>query len=144
MTNHLFGKIPIIYACDGYKGMAVRFTQQLAENSKMLSWQNIIPEMNHNELVGWASGGENDVVIIIRTPEDTKRTQARMDITAEIFQEIGANVVFIDPDGENQMQRLMDLVFLGDFLSLILAERAGVDPVEIDYINRLKDRLSEI
>ena len=38
----------------------------------------------------------------------------------------------------------MDLVFLGDFLSLILAERAGVDPVEIDYINRLKDRLSEI
>ena len=84
------------------------------------------------------------MVIIIRTPEDTKRTQARMDITAEIFQEIGANVVFIDPDGENQMQRLMDLVFLGDFLSLILAERAGVDPVEIDYINRLKDRLSEI
>jgi len=53
-------------------------------------------------------------------------------------------VIFIDPDGENQMQRLMNLVFLGDHLSLILAERAGVDPVEIDNIIRLKNRLSDI
>jgi len=121
-----------------------RWRQQINENSKILVNSQVFPELNHNELVGWASGGESDVVIIVRTPEDIKRTQTRMEITAEIFQEIGANVIFIDPDGENRMQRLMDLVFLGDYLSLILAERAGVDPVEIDYINRLKDRLSEI
>ncbi len=124
--------------------IVTRWRQQLNENSKLLVNSQAFPELNHNELVGWASGGESDVVIIIRTPEDVKRTQTRMEITAEIFQEIGTNVIFIDPDGENQMQRLMDLVFLGDYLSLILAERAGVDPVEIDYINRLKDRLSEI
>ena len=138
------GKTIHLYSDTNAECIVTRWRQQLNENSKLLVNSQAFPELNHNELVGWASGGENDVVIIIRTPEDTKRTQARMDITAEIFQEIGANVVFIDPDDENQMQRLMDLVFLGDFLSLILAERAGVDPVEIDYINRLKDRLSEI
>ena len=138
------GKNIHLYSDTHANCIVTRWRQQLNENSKLLVNSQAFPELNHNELVGWASGGENDVVIIIRTPEDVKRTQARMEITAEIFQEIGANVIFIDPDGENQMQRIMDLVFLGDYLSLILAERAGVDPVEIDYINRLKDRLSEI
>ena len=94
--------------------------------------------------MGWASGSGEDVVIILRTPEDSERTQVRMDLSAEIFQEMGADVIFVDPDGEDQMQRLMDLVFLGDFISLLLAEKSGVDPVEIENIDRLKNKLSEL
>ena len=31
-----------------------RFRQQINENSKMLCWHHVIPEMNHNEILGWA------------------------------------------------------------------------------------------
>ncbi len=138
------GKSIHIYSDTHAECITTRWRQQLNENSKILVNSMAFPELNHNELVGWADGGENDVVIILRTPEDYTRTQTRMVISAEIFQEMGSDVIFIDPDGENQMQRLMYLVFLGDHLSLILAERAGVDPVEIDNIIRLKNRLAEI
>ena len=54
VAEFLNEKIPVIYAVDGYNGVATRFRQQINENSKMLCWHHILPEMNHNELVGWA------------------------------------------------------------------------------------------
>ena len=33
--------------------LAVRLKGQLAENSKILSYQSVFPEHNHNEIEGW-------------------------------------------------------------------------------------------
>jgi len=49
ITEKLFNKIPVIYADANSEGVAVRFRQQINENSKMLCWHHVIPEMNHNE-----------------------------------------------------------------------------------------------
>src|SRR5690606_24788271 len=50
LTEKLFGKIPVIYSDASFEGVSVRFRQQINENSKMLCWHHVIPEMNHNEL----------------------------------------------------------------------------------------------
>ncbi|HHZ94994.1 MAG TPA: hypothetical protein EYN67_05415, partial [Flavobacteriales bacterium] len=97
-----------------------------------------------NELVGWNSGNDSYVAVIIRTPEDHERSHFRMELSAEIFREFGADVVIIDADGSDQMQRLMYLIQLGDYLSLLLAERAEIDPVDITNIIRLKNELSSL
>src|SRR6185503_3464876 len=47
LADFLFDKLPVIYAVDGYNGVATRFRQQINENSKMLCWHHVIPEMNH-------------------------------------------------------------------------------------------------
>jgi glucose/mannose-6-phosphate isomerase len=138
------GKNIFLYSDTPIASVATRWRQQLNENSKLLVNSQVFPELNHNELVGWAAGGDQDVVIIFRTPEDHKRTQHRMDLSAEIFQEMGADVVFVEAEGENVMERVMDLVFLGDYLSLLLAESSGVDPVEIDNIINLKTALDKL
>ena len=65
-------------------------------------------------------------------------------LIVKIFQECGADVIVVEPTGENMMDRLMDLVLLGDFISLIHAEVNGTDPVEIDNIDRLKDALAKV
>jgi glucose/mannose-6-phosphate isomerase len=115
--------------------------QQLNENSKLLVNTHVLPEMNHNELVGWDSGTEKHVAIIIRTPEDNIRSRFRMDFCSDIFRELEADVIMIDAIGENQMQRLMYLNQLSDWLSLLLAERSGTCPVDIKNIIRLKSAL---
>ena len=114
---------------------------QLNENSKLLVNTHVLPEMNHNELVGWDSGTEKHVAIIIRTPEDNIRSRFRMDFCSDIFRELEADVIMIDAIGENQMQRLMYLNQLSDWLSLLLAERSGTCPVDIKNIIRLKSAL---
>ncbi|MDA0568813.1 MAG: hypothetical protein O3A35_03640, partial [Bacteroidetes bacterium] len=144
IADLVVGKSILLYSDTGVGSIATRWRQQLNENSKLLVNTQMFPEMNHNELVGWDSGNESDVVVIIRTPEDHKRTQFRMNVCAEIFREFGADVVVIDAEGDDQMQRLMYLIQLGDVLSLLLAERAGIDPVDITNIERLKAELSTL
>ena len=144
IADLVVGKSILMYSDTGVGSIATRWRQQLNENSKLLVNTQMFPEMNHNELVGWDSGNESDVVLIIRTPEDHTRTQFRMNVCSEIFREFGADVLIIDAEGDNQMQRLMYLIQLGDMLSLLLAERAGIDPVDITNIERLKAELSTL
>ena len=134
----------LLYADAGQEGLIVRWRQQLNENSKLLCSHHVFPEMNHNELVGWESGSEHDVALIIQTPEDHARTRVRMDVCSEIFQERGADVVVVEGDGDGAILRFFDLVHVGDWLSLILAERSGVDPVDIKNIDHLKNALAQI
>ena len=47
----LTGKLTVIYSLGGSEGVAVRFRQQINENSKQLCWHHVFPKMNHNKLV---------------------------------------------------------------------------------------------
>lgn len=138
------GKQIFIYSEAQTFSLVTRWRQQFNENGKTLVNTKPFPELNHNELVGWSGDDEDKVAIVISTPEDFSRTQIRMELSAEIFQECGADVIVVEPTGENMMDRLMDLVLLGDYISLIHAEVNGTDPVEIDNIDRLKDALAKV
>ena len=59
--------------------------QQINENAKQLCWHHVLPEMNHNELVGWAGGKNEYAVVFLRTSFDHPRTQVRMDICDKII-----------------------------------------------------------
>ena len=138
----LEGKKIYLYGDSPMRGLLTRWRQQLNENSKLLANVEVFPEMNHNELVGWESGDETCVAVLVRTPDDHPRTQLRMDITAKVFQDQGADVIEVEPDGDTSWARLLDAVWLGDWMSLILAERAEIDPVDIRFIDYLKQTLS--
>ena len=135
---------PMLYADAALEPVLVRWRQQLNENAKLLCSHHVFPEMNHNELVGWETGDESHVVLMIQTPEDHKRTRIRMEVCMEIFQQQGADVVVVEGDGGDAVLRFFDLVHVGDWLSLLLAERAGVDPVDIKNIDHLKNALAQI
>jgi glucose/mannose-6-phosphate isomerase len=144
VADFLFGKLPIIYAVDGYNGVATRFRQQLNENSKMLCWHNILPEMNHNELVGWAEKHDDCAVIILRNETDYSRTQTRIEISKEVFSKYTSNVKEIWSKGFSQIERSIYLIHLTDWVSCFLADKRNVDATEINVINHLKGELSKI
>jgi len=137
-------KIPVIYAVDGYNGVATRFRQQINENSKMLCWHNILPEMNHNELVGWAGKNESLAVVILRNKTDYSRTQARLEISKEVFKKYTPNVTECWSKGESQIEKSLYLIHLTDYVSVILAEKKKIDAMEVNIINHLKGELAKI
>src|SRR5204863_3445884 len=54
IARQLYNRLPIIYSsADRFDAVNVRWRGQLAENAKVLAFGNVLPEMNHNELVGW-------------------------------------------------------------------------------------------
>lgn len=144
VTDFLLGKLPVIYAVDGYNGLATRFRQQINENSKMLCWHSILPEMNHNELVGWTSPNHDLAVIILRNKQDYSRTQARIEITKEVAQKYTPHLKEVWSKGDSILERTLYLVHLTDYVSVMLAERKKIDATEVNIINHLKGQLSKI
>ena len=144
ITDYLFGKIPVIYAVDGYNGVATRFRQQINENSKMLCWHHVLPEMNHNELVGWAEEHANIAVILLRNSSDYSRTQTRVEISKEVFKKYTPNVRELWSKGESMLERSLYLIHLTDWVSCYLADKKHVDASEINIINHLKGELAKI
>lgn len=144
LSRALHRKIPVIYADASIEGVAVRFRQQLNENSKMLAWHHVVPEMNHNELVGWSQKNENLAVVFLRNRDDFARNQTRMDINRKIIEKYAASVHDIWSVGNSRIEQTMYHIHFCDWVSFYLSELNGVDIMDIQVIDYLKGELSKI
>lgn len=143
MAAKLNGKINIIYTTDRTAPVALRFKQQVNENVKALCWEHVLPEMNHNELVGWTKENDNLAVIYFRTADDYPRNQTRIEINKTIIAKYCKNIFEVFAKGNNQVEQSIYLVHLGDWISWYMSELAGVDAIEIDVIDYLKSELGK-
>lgn len=144
IAEMLHGKTPVIYINDRMEAAAVRLRQQINENAKMLCWHHVIPEMNHNELVGWRDQRADLAVIWLRNHDDYSRTAIRTDINKEIVEHYTQTSIEVFSKGKSQIEKAMWLVHLGDWVSVYLAELRNVDPVEIKVIEFLKGELAKV
>lgn len=143
IAEELTGKIPVIYSDAKFEGVSIRFRQQINENSKMLCWHHVVPEMNHNELVGWREKNEKIAVVFIRNNADFERNQERMEFTKDVVSQYTSHVTEIYSKGDHDIIRCLYLIHLTDWVSFYLAELKGVDAIEIEVINKLKGKLAE-
>lgn len=143
----LHGKLPIIYAsCDHFDAVSTRWKGQFCENAKMLAFNNVFPEFNHNELVGWnilSDYADDLMVMILRDREDHPQIQRRMEIVKHIIQKQKVEVIEIQSRGESLLSRMFSLIQLGDFVSLYLAILNQEDPSPVDVIDYLKNELAK-
>ena len=144
LAEKLHNKIPVIYSSPTYEGTAVRFRQQINENSKMLCWHHVIPEMNHNELVGWTSKNDDLAVVVFRAEDDYFRTEKRIDITKEVAAKYTHNVFEVHAKGSNTVERTLYFIHFGDWVSWYLSEIKAIDATEVNVIDYLKGELSKI
>jgi glucose/mannose-6-phosphate isomerase len=140
----LSGKAPLLYADAALEPVLIRWRQQINENAKRLCNHHVFPEMNHNELVGWESGDDTIAALFLHTGEDHPRTAERMRLCKALFANAGASVKETHAQGATRLQCWMHLVHLGDWVSLLLAEKTGVDPVDIRHIDYLKGELAKM
>ncbi len=144
LAHQIKNTIPQIIANNGSLAVAARFRQQLNENAKMLCWEAEVPEMNHNELVGWEGGDNRFSTIFIRNHTDNTRNQKRMDIIKGIIGEKTEHVYEMWSKGDSAVQRALYLVHFGDWVSYYLSEINQVDIMDIKSIDLLKAELSKI
>jgi|694.fasta_scaffold146381_3 glucose/mannose-6-phosphate isomerase len=143
LANHLNGKMAVIYAEASIEGMAVRFRQQINENAKDLCWHHAVPEMNHNELVGWAGGNNHLAPVLMRTSNDYPRNQTRMDIMKDIFKKYTPNTFELIAKGNHPVEQGLHLIHLTDWASFFLSEMRQVDVMEVKVIDYLKGTLAK-
>ena len=144
IAEMLNGKLPVIYGVDRMEPVLVRFRQQINENAKALCWHHVVPEMNHNELVGWTENHENIAVIYFRNSDDFNRNAYRIDINKDIIRQYASSVIEIFSKGNSLIERSMYFVYLGDWITCYLCDLRGKDSIEVNVIDFLKGELAKI
>ncbi|MBL4709895.1 MAG: bifunctional phosphoglucose/phosphomannose isomerase [Flavobacteriales bacterium] len=144
LAGKIYGTLPIIYTEAPMEGVAIRFRQQINENSKMLCWHSVIPEMNHNELVGWRTENKKLSVIVFRSKDEYYRNTARITKTKEIAGNYTSNINDVFAKGEGKIQQSLYLIHLGDWISYELSVLKEIDSVEVDVITGLKNMLAKL
>ena len=134
-----------VYAAGVLAPAARRFANQLNENSKVLAWWGVMPEMNHNELVGWAGDDDLDrfTAVFLRYADEHPQARARYDFTGRLVQQRGGRVVQMEARGESVPERLLTSSLQGDAVSVYLAALRGVDPTPVKVIAELKAKVGE-
>jgi len=148
MAERIFNNFCVIYGGSEQLGAVVtRWRGQLAENSKALSSSHLLPEMNHNEIVGWQHPEQllkKFVAIFLRDEQDHPQVKKRIEINKEILQKEGMQLEEVWSRGASLLARTFSLIYIGDFVSYYLAILNGEDPTPVKRIDYLKRRLKEL
>ena len=146
IAEQMFNKIPVLYSSPDFESVSIRWRQQIQENAKHIAFHHVMPEMNHNELVGWKNPAgllEDSVVVVLRSDLDNERTAIRMDICRDIFSEYADAVVEVNASGKSHLGQLFYFLHLGDWVSYYLAELNEEDPMPVKVIDLLKGELAK-
>jgi glucose/mannose-6-phosphate isomerase len=143
IAEQIAGTVPLVYGCELTIPVAYRWKCQVNENAKQHAFDHQLPELDHNEIVGWsgAGGPQGFSAVFLDDSDQHPRQRHRADLTAKLIEPHASAVVRVETAGETRAQRLLWTVMLGDLVSLHLAAANGVDPGAVDVIERLKDEL---
>lgn len=145
LARSLAGRVVVVYTAARFLvGVGLRWKGQINENAKTPAFTNALPELNHNESVGWEAlrpVHDRFGVVCLRDAEEHPRAARQMEWTREMLAGEGLAVVEARPRGRSRLARMLSLVQLGDWVSLYLAALAGVDPTPIVKIDALKRSL---
>lgn len=146
IARKLKGKLPVIYCDARLHAMAIRFQQQLNENSKHLAHVSVFPEMNHNELIGW----QNPEAILpllqvvyLYSDHDHQRIEKRMEICRTIFESKSNPIIDIVAEGASLLEQFYYLLHLTDWISYCLAKENAVEPDPSETRLYLKQELDK-
>ncbi len=148
LAHRFHGNLPIVYGLGPWQGLiASRWKSQINENSKVHTFVNTYPELNHNEILGWIKAGEQGVAkyagAVLQDGTESAKMKTRHKVTQGLVGDL-CEFTTVEARGEDLLSKLLTLTFYGDFVSLYLAALNGVDPETIESINTLKSELANV
>jgi glucose/mannose-6-phosphate isomerase len=145
LAGKLLDRIPLVYTSNRIDTVGVRWKGQFSENSKKLAFANVLPEMNHNEIMGWEieDAGIRPGVVLLRWAGDNEQMVKRFAFLGEAVKSRAGLCGDYTGEGNGFLSQMFSLIVLGDYVSFYLALLRGVDPTPVGTIEKLKIRLKE-
>lgn len=145
LARTLHGRVPLVYGAGPTAPVAFRWKTQVNENAKQPAFWAELPELCHNEIVGWGLSTRllpQATVVFLRTGHDHPRVQARIEILQGLLAERDLPWIEVHGRGQGELAQAFSLLYLGDWVSAYLALLNGVDPTPVAIIRELKEQLA--
>ncbi|HOY46202.1 MAG TPA: bifunctional phosphoglucose/phosphomannose isomerase [Candidatus Dojkabacteria bacterium] len=143
IAKDLYEKVPLIIGCDNIPSAAMFTKIKFNENSKMQSYWNVFPEVNHNEMVGYTNLIMPAYFLILKSKFTHPRIHKRIEIFKNLMKDKGAGVEVIELKGESFFAELMYMHYLADHISYYLADEYKVDPEPVEMVEEFKKLLNQ-
>lgn len=148
LAKKLKGKIPLVYSSEDNKCLARIWKIKFNENSKIPSFYNSLPELNHNEMTGM---GDCEIkewrelfqVIFLSDKTDHPRIIKRMNILSEIFQKRNIKTNFVQIEGKNILDKIFNNNLIADWTSYYLAVSRNIDPTPVKLVEEFKKKMAD-
>ena len=139
LANTIKGNTPVIYATCEYKLAAHLWKIKINENAKTPCFWNYVPELNHNEMVGFTNPQANFQFVLLQNEVETSRNIKRFSKLKQLFESRELSVVnVIVPDFGNKLANLVAMTLIGDWTAYYLALSYGIDPTPVDMVEEFK------
>jgi len=140
--------IPIVYSSTAlYNSLARTMKKKFNENAKYPAFSGALPEVNHNEMIGFESDiGTSFRILYMSDPSDSARLAKRFSTMSKLFRERNLTQVQtlkFDLTGDTRLGRVLTGISFGDWCSYHLAILRGVDPTPVKFIEDFKLELAQ-
>ena len=146
MACCLEGRVPIVYTDESHALSVARVAKiKFNENAKTPAFFNAIPEMNHNEMIGFSAGVGTFAALYIHDADTHPSIQKRFHVMQSVFeQEQLSHVTFHEwqMPGESRVERVFGALTFADWCSFSLGLLAGRDPTPVELVERFKGVLA--
>lgn len=126
--------------------VASRWRAQIQENAKAPASNADLPELDHNEIMGYDPGEKtlaDTCLVVLRHDQEHPRVALRAEITLELVKPHLGDTITIRTHAPGSLATLCDLIVTGDLASVYLALLRNVDPSPVPRIATLKERLAK-
>ncbi|MDD5551912.1 MAG: bifunctional phosphoglucose/phosphomannose isomerase [Candidatus Pacebacteria bacterium] len=146
IAKKLKNSIPVIYSSGSFSSLAKIWKIKFNENSKIPSFFNFFPELNHNEMVGIGETKLKEAkkilkIIIIRDKNEDRNILKRMSVMANILKEKKFDIFFIDVKEKGFFEKFFSNILLGDWVSYYLALFQKIDPNPVLLVEEFKKKI---
>jgi glucose/mannose-6-phosphate isomerase len=149
------GASPLIYASARTHAVGLRVRQSINENAKLHAFDGTVPELCHNDIVGWDSKGSHcktvptagtesrHPTLLLRLVEDDPiEIKTRFDIIQEIISSSKGESFEAPYEGSSYLCRILTMFYYLDYATYFMAILRGVDPIKTPSIDLLKKALA--
>jgi glucose/mannose-6-phosphate isomerase len=145
LARALCDSVAVIAGSGITQPIAYRWKTQLNENAKIPAFTHELPELDHNEIVGWqdAAALGRFAAVFLDDSDTPLRVKQRIELTRDLIADKAAGTYVVQSRGHTAVERIFSLVLLGDLVSLYVAVLRGTDPTPVPAIDELKRRLAE-
>ena len=144
LARALYDTVPVLAGAGLTSPIAYRWKTQFNENAKVPAFTHELPELCHNEIVGWTDAPSlgRFAAIFLDDSDTHPRIKERIALTRELIGDSATSTHVVQSRGNTAVERVLSLVLLGDLVSLYVAVLRGTDPTPVDVLVQLKERLA--
>ena len=148
MAKRLHGSVPVIYASLRNAAIAYNWKIKFNETGKIPAFYNVVPELNHNEMIGFDARGRTLPLsrqfhfVFLKDGDDDRRIIKRMSVMEKLYHDRGFKVEVILLQGKNELQKIFNASVLADWTAYHTAKMYGVEPEPVDMVEEFKKMIS--